>query len=112
MRNLKRANALPLPQKTPHEHHQKPRNAPARYLLDSRRNHSAVPHHHPDHHNGNPGVGSGHFDSHRQIGTPLTLTVLVFGTSLRTTAIRRNRAPPMHHRERPETGFYSYDRIG
>jgi hypothetical protein len=55
--------------KSPHEHHQKPRNAPARYLSDTRRNHPAVPHHHPDNHNGNIGAGSRHFDSHWQIAT-------------------------------------------
>ena len=31
----------------------------------------AVPHHYPDNHNGNPGAGSGHFDSHWQIATSL-----------------------------------------
>jgi len=57
--------------KSRHEHHQKPRNAPARHLPDSRRNHPAVPHHHPDHSNGNPGAGSWDFDSYRQIAAPL-----------------------------------------
>ena len=64
--------------KKSHEHHQKPRNAAARHLPDSRRNYSAAPHHHPDHRNGNPGTGSGYFDSHWQIATSL----LVFTASL------------------------------
>jgi hypothetical protein len=50
-----------------HEHHQKPRNAPARDLSNSRRNHSAFSHYHPNDHNGHPGAGSWHFDSDWEI---------------------------------------------
>lgn len=68
---LKACKRAAFASKRPHEHHQEPRNAAPRYLPYSRRNHSAVPHHHPDNHNGNPSAGSGHFDSHWQIATSL-----------------------------------------
>lgn len=80
MCNLKRANALPLPQKKPHEHHQKPRNASASYLSDSCWNHGSRSCRHPCDRNWNPGPGSGHFDSHWQIVT--LLLVLIFTATL------------------------------
>jgi hypothetical protein len=106
LHNLVRAKLNALPHTRSHEHHQKPRNAPACDLLDTRRDYSAVPHHHPDYHNGDPSAGGWHFDPYRKIRTPLKLHS---GSSLSLQAFQGNPVKQYraNNQKRPRNGIRS-----